>query len=89
MGPVPWSDYGPRVAHAESDRPIDVADIRRHRPEVLAEPGSPHPEAYTDDGSYEEALLAFRDQLVLGRLSRFRNNVHAAAASLEDRSRPF
>jgi transcriptional regulator with PAS, ATPase and Fis domain len=73
------------VTHAPPGAWIDVADIRRHRPDVLSGPKNPHPEAYlgSEDATYGEALRAFRKKVILDRLRQHGNNAFEAAASLK------
>jgi transcriptional regulator with PAS, ATPase and Fis domain len=72
------------VTHAAPGAWIDIADIRRYRPEILTGPRNPNPEAYLEDENvtYSDALRAFRKKVVLDRLRRHRNNVAAASSSL-------
>ena len=72
------------VTHTPPGALIDVADIRRLRPDVLSGPKNPHPEAYLESGdaSYGEALRAFRKKVILDRL-RQHGSVFEAAASLK------
>jgi DNA-binding NtrC family response regulator len=72
------------VTHASPGSWIDVADIKWLRPEVLAGPKNPNPEAlFEDDGiTCRDAIRAFRRKLIGDRLQRHGGNVCAAAASL-------
>ncbi len=72
------------VTHAAAGAWIDVADIERHQPEVLAGPQNAHPEACPDgdDVTYGLALRTFRRKLILERLQRHGGSVTEAAASL-------
>jgi DNA-binding NtrC family response regulator len=73
------------VTHTSPGAWIDVADIRRLRPDVLSGPKNPNPEAYIEaEGvTYSEALRAFRKKLIFDRLRRHGNSAFEAAASLE------
>jgi DNA-binding NtrC family response regulator len=72
------------VTHAAPGTWIDVADIQRHRPEILSGPRNPNPEAFLEDENvtYGDAFRAFRKKLILDRLRRHANNVSAASTSL-------
>ncbi len=72
------------VTHAAPGAWIDVADIQRLQPEVLAGPQNAHPEAClaNEDVTYGHALRTFRRRLVLERLRRHGGSVVEAAASL-------
>jgi DNA-binding NtrC family response regulator len=70
------------VTHAAAGAWIDVADIERLQPDVLAGPHNPHPEASPDDVTYGLALRTFRRNLILERLRRHGGRVSEAAASL-------
>jgi DNA-binding NtrC family response regulator len=70
------------VTHALPGAWLDVADIGRLRPDVLSGSKNPHPEAYLEEGTYSEALRAFRAKLVFDRLRQHGNNAFEAAASL-------
>jgi transcriptional regulator with GAF, ATPase, and Fis domain len=58
------------VTHAAPGAWIEVADIRRLQPEILAGPQIPHAEAGLEgeDVTYVHALRAFRRKLILERL---------------------
>ena len=73
------------VTHTPPGAWIDVADIRRLRPDVLSGPKNPNPEAYleNEDAEYSEALRTFRKKLILDRLRQHGNNAFEAAASLK------
>jgi transcriptional regulator with PAS, ATPase and Fis domain len=75
------------VTHARPGAWIDVEDIRRLQPEVLAGPRNPGPEAGLEDGSedvsYGEAFGSFKRRLVLDRLRRHGGSAADAAASLQ------
>jgi DNA-binding NtrC family response regulator len=72
------------VTHAGAGAWIDVPDVARHHPEVLA--GSPDAQPAVplegDDVRYDLALRAFRSQLILERLRRHGGRASEAAASL-------
>ncbi len=72
------------VTHAAPGAWIEVADIERLQPEVLAGPQNTHPEPglESEDVTYAHALRAFRRKLVLDRLRRHGGSVVEAAASL-------
>jgi len=72
------------VTHTPPGAWIDVADIRRLRPDVLSGPKNPHPEAYLESGdaTYGDALRAFRKKVILDRL-RQHGSAYEAAASLK------
>ncbi len=71
------------VTHALPGAWLDVADIRRLRPDVLGSK-NPNPEVYLegDDATYSEALRAFRAKLIFDRLRHHSNSAFEAAASL-------
>src|SRR5262249_9806576 len=73
------------VTHTPPGAWIDVADIRRHRPDVLSGPKNPNLEAYpeNEDATYEELLRAFRKKVILDRLRQHRTSAFEAAASLK------
>jgi transcriptional regulator with PAS, ATPase and Fis domain len=73
------------VTHALPGESIDIADIRRHQPEVLTGPRYPNPGACLEDeeASYSEALRTFRKRLILDRLRRHENSAVDAAESLK------
>src|SRR5713226_7257826 len=64
------------VTHASPGSWLDVADIRRLRPDILSGPKNPNPEAYLegDDATYSEALRAFRAKLIFDRLRHHGNS---------------
>jgi sigma-54 dependent transcriptional regulator, acetoin dehydrogenase operon transcriptional activator AcoR len=72
------------VTHAPAGAWIDVTDLHRLRPEILAGPRNPNPEAFLEDENvaYGDAIRAFRKKLILDRLRRHGNNVSSASASL-------
>jgi anaerobic nitric oxide reductase transcription regulator len=72
------------VTHAPPGSWIDVADIQRLRPEVLAGPKNSSPEVYLEDDGLtcRDAVRAFRRKLIGDRLQRHGGSVSAAAASL-------
>jgi DNA-binding NtrC family response regulator len=74
------------VTHAKPGAWIDVEDIRRLQPDVLAGPRNPSPEAGlegNDDVSYGEAFRSFKRRLILDRLRRSGGSAADAAASLQ------
>ncbi len=72
------------VTHASAGAWIDLADIERLQPEVIAGPQNTRPEAGVDaeDVTYRLALRTFRRNLVLERLRRHGGRVTETAASL-------
>ncbi len=72
------------VTHAPAGAWIDLADLERLQPEVLAGPQNARPEACVEgeDVTYGLALRTFRRNLVLERLRRHGGRVTEAAASL-------
>jgi len=69
--------------HALPGAWLDIADIRRLRPDVLSGSKNPNPEAYLEDATYSEALRAFRAKLIFDRLRQHGNSAFEAAASLK------
>jgi transcriptional regulator with GAF, ATPase, and Fis domain len=72
------------VTHAQAGAWIDLPDLERLQPEVLAGPPSARPDggAEGENVTYGLALRAFRRNLVLGALRRHGGRVTEAAASL-------
>ncbi len=70
------------VTHTRPGAWIDIADIRRLRPDVLSGPKNPNPEAHLKSGdpTYGEALRAFRRKLLLDRRRQHGGTVEAAAS---------
>ena len=73
------------VTHAPPGAWIELADIGRLQPDILAGARNANPEAYleNEDATYSEALRAFRKRLIFDRLRRHGNIAVEAAASLK------